>query len=189
MRRVPNGDPDRMLRPLIGRLDQVCAADLVERVPDRVCTLVTDFLQSPHVLDDLATRPLPGAGPHGLYFDERGRFSIVLYEWAPGGRSPIHDHWCWGAVAGIRGFEREDRFALAPDGHAVWMATSIFHPGDTTAFGAGTVAIHRVACEGPIAARSLHVYGGDISRTNLSSIDRVYEEVSIAAPIVTAARR
>lgn len=95
-----------------------------------------------------------------------GGCSLQVFVWAPGSRTPIHDHTSWGAYYCVAGTLREDRYARLDDGtqlnqahlRASWRRTW------SRADGVSTVApyaggIHRIANPTRRPAISLHLYG------------------------------
>ena len=178
------------IRPLVQRLEQ----GLIEAVggdPIRdASAALADYLTRPGVREWLAGGvPVDGGAIRPLWIDPGARFSILLYQWQPGAVTSIHDHWCWGTVAVIVGVEEETRYALAGPGLARQTSTHLLRPGEVISFPAGPDGIHRVACAGATPARSLHVYGGDVSQTGFSSIDRVYQEApAVVTPAIATLR-
>lgn len=169
------------LEPFIAQLERVLrAAGGV--APEITAQAVLDaFLAQPGCREWLAGLPIPSGRPSLLRVGTDGRFSVLLYQWEPNGRSTVHDHWCWGAVGAVAGVEEETRYALAGPGQARRLFSRLLRPGASATFPAGPAGLHRVACHGEEPARSLHVYGGDLSTTGLSSIDRIYEEAGVTA--------
>ena len=163
--------------PLVQRLDFLFQADSGGDPRTSAHAALADYLSRPGIREWLSGGVLIEDGPiRPLWLDPRGRFSILLYQWRPGSLTSIHDHWCWGAVAVIAGIEEEIRYALTGPGLAHQTSRHLLQPGDLTSFPAGTGGIHRVACSGTLPARSLHIYGGDLSRSGFSSIDQIYQE-------------
>ena len=167
-----------LIQPLVQGLERVVATATGRDAARAARATLDAYLAEPGTLRWLADEMPVGEGPkRGLWFDALGRFSIVLYSWEPGAQTPIHDHWCWGAVAVVDGREEEARYRRCGPGLAYRTGTYVWRPGDSTAFPAGPQGIHRVACAGSTPARSLHIYGGDLSKTDISSIDLTYHEV------------
>lgn len=99
--------------------------------------------------------------------DEKG-YSIVVMTWAPGQRTPIHDHsgmWCvegvWGGSIDVQQYERTDS---GGDGIR-------FEPRNSYEAGVGSAGClippyeyHSIsnACDGTTAV-SLHIYGGEMA--------------------------
>lgn len=169
----------RRLEPLIDQLERVLGGSSI--APEIAAqAALDDFLARPGCREWLAGLSIPSERPSLLRVGTAGRFSVLLYEWRPGGRSTVHDHWCWGAVGAVAGVEEETRYALTGPGRARPLFSRLLRPGASATFPAGPAGLHRVACHGDQPARSLHVYGGDLSTTGLSSIDRIYDEVGAA---------
>ena len=47
-----------------------------------------------------------------LHCDPMERFSVVSFVWAPGQKTPVHDHTVWGMVGVMRGVEFCEEFSL-----------------------------------------------------------------------------
>ena len=101
---------------------------------------------------------------HLLWCDPLERFSVVSFVWAPGQKTPVHDHTVWGMVGVLRGEERCEEFTRDP-------ATGQVTPGASHPLPAGAVDrvsprvgdIHRVSnALTDRASVSIHVYGGNI---------------------------
>jgi len=101
---------------------------------------------------------------HLLWCDPLERFSVVSFVWAPGQKTPVHDHTVWGMVGVLRGEERCEEFTRDP-------ATGQVTPGASHPLPAGAVDrvsprvgdIHRVSnALADRASVSIHVYGANI---------------------------
>jgi len=101
---------------------------------------------------------------HLLWCDPLERFSVVSFVWAPGQKTPVHDHTVWGMVGVLRGEERCEEFTRDP-------ATGQLTPGASHPLPAGAVDrvsprvgdIHRVSnALADRASVSIHVYGANI---------------------------
>jgi predicted metal-dependent enzyme (double-stranded beta helix superfamily) len=99
-----------------------------------------------------------------LHVDPRQRFCIVSFVWAPGQRTPIHDHRVWGLIGMLRGAEDSQAFArdaqgrLRPDGAPVRLL-----PGQVESLSPAINDIHRVSnAHSDQVSVSIHVYGADI---------------------------
>ncbi len=97
-----------------------------------------------------------------LFRDPDSRFSVVSFVWAPGQRTPIHDHTVWGVVGMLRGSEISQPFRLS-NGRMVADREEQLDPGDVIALSPEKGDIHRVrnALADGISI-SIHAYGGDI---------------------------
>jgi len=119
--------------------------------------------------DDWLPESMAKCPPHGyaqnlLWCDPLERFSVVGFVWAPGARTPIHDHQVWGMVGMLRGSETSQRFKSDPE-------TGLLEKGDCTALAPGDVEIllpadgdiHQVTnALNDCGSISIHVYGGNI---------------------------
>ena len=176
--------------PLVQRLEQGLAEAEGRDAIRGASVALADYLARPGIREWLAGGiPIDEGSIRPLWIDPGARFSILLYQWQPGAVTSIHDHWCWGTVAVIVGVEEEAQYALAGPGLARQTSTHLLRPGEVTSFPAGPDGIHRVAGAGATSARSLHIYGGDVSQTGFSSIDRVYQEASAGVTPAVAALR
>jgi 3-mercaptopropionate dioxygenase len=93
-----------------------------------------------------------------LHLDPRERYSVVSFVWAPGQKTPIHDHTVWGMVGVMRGQElcREYGSGLALIGEHILTA------GDVDLVSPRIGDIHAVCNAGDCPAVSIHVYGANI---------------------------
>ena len=100
-----------------------------------------------------------------LYCDPLQRFSVVSFVWAPGQKTPIHNHTVWGLIGMLRGAEVSQKFALEA-GTNLWHAIEYpvaLEPGEVDAVSPDIGDIHQVA--NALTDRpsiSIHVYGGNI---------------------------
>lgn len=92
--------------------------------------------------------------------------SLQVFVWAPGARTPIHDHTSWGAYYCAVGSVLEDRYERLDDGAEPNRAhlRASWRRALRRADGASTVApyaggIHRIANPGSRPAISVHLYG------------------------------
>jgi predicted metal-dependent enzyme (double-stranded beta helix superfamily) len=129
------------------------------------------------------------------FLSPAGGCSLQVFVWAPGSRTPIHDHTSWGAYYCVAGSLLEDRYERLDDGtqlnrahlRAGWRRTL------RRADGASTVApyaggIHRIANSGSRPAVSVHLYGPrlgsldgrDYDPSHDYVCDRYESELSIA---------
>lgn len=99
-----------------------------------------------------------------LWCDPLERFSVVSFVWAPGQRTPIHDHTVWGMVGVLRGAEHCEEFHRD-------TSTGRLVAGHDHALPAGAIDlvsprigdIHRVSNALPDRPSvSIHVYGANI---------------------------
>jgi len=96
----------------------------------------------------------------------KGGCSLQVFVWAPGSRTPIHDHTSWGAYYCVVGSLLEDRYERVDDGtqlnhadlRAGWRRAWRRADGVSTV-GPYAEGIHRVANASGRPATSLHLYG------------------------------
>lgn len=149
------------------------------------------FAEGQPLLEDLVTHDdwLPEAfaqadagryQQHLLWCDPLERFSVVSFVWAPGQKTPIHDHTVWGMVGVLRGEERCEEFSHDP-------ATGRLVAGGSHPLPAGAVDrvsprvgdIHRVSnARTDRASVSIHVYGGNIGAVQRRVFDPATGAVS-----------
>ena len=95
-----------------------------------------------------------------------GGCSLQVFVWAPGSKTPIHDHTSWGAYYCVAGSVLEDRYERIDDGTQLNRAhlrpswRRVLHRTDR----ASTVApyaggIHRISNPSSRPAVSVHLYG------------------------------
>ncbi|AGZ35150.1 cysteine dioxygenase [Pseudomonas sp. SWI6] len=99
-----------------------------------------------------------------LHCDSRQRFSIVSFVWAPGQRTPIHDHRVWGLIGMLRGAEYSQGFARTEQGALVPAGEPVrIDPGHVEAVSPRIGDIHQVsnAFDDRVSI-SIHVYGANI---------------------------
>ncbi len=105
-----------------------------------------------------------------LYRDPAGRFSVVSFVWAPGQRTPIHDHRVWGLVGVLRGGEIAERY----DRHGGLRLTGSerLDRGAVDAVSPTVGDLHRVAnAFDDRTTISIHVYGADIGTVERATYD------------------
>jgi predicted metal-dependent enzyme (double-stranded beta helix superfamily) len=99
-----------------------------------------------------------------LHLDPGRRFSIVSFVWAPGQRTPIHDHRVWGLIGMLRG--AEDSQGFARDGHGRLRPAGApirLSPGLVESLSPSVNDIHQVSnAYDDRVSISIHVYGADI---------------------------
>jgi len=105
-----------------------------------------------------------------LHSDSLERFSVVSFAWAPGQKSPIHDHTVWGIVGVLRGAEFEQRYSRTNDGRFVEQGAPIrLGKGEVTAVSPAIGDYHRVSnALDDRPSVSVHVYGANIGAVERS---------------------
>jgi predicted metal-dependent enzyme (double-stranded beta helix superfamily) len=115
---------------------------------------------------ELGAAPAQGYAQYLVHCDPRQRFSLVSFVWAPGARTPIHDHTVWGMVGVMRGAENCYEYDPPRPGSAMRpRARHRLDMGKVDRVSPSIGDIHVV--ENALADRpslSIHVYGGDIGR-------------------------
>jgi predicted metal-dependent enzyme (double-stranded beta helix superfamily) len=113
-----------------------------------------------------------------LWGDPLERFSLVSFVWAPGQRTPVHDHTVWGLIGMLRGAEISTPYARAASagnggtpalvaGAATWL-----RPGMVEAVSPRIGDIHAVAnALEDQPSISIHLYGGNIGTIRRHAFD------------------
>jgi predicted metal-dependent enzyme (double-stranded beta helix superfamily) len=155
------------------RLVETAGAD-----EDRIFTegqpLLEELVAHDDWLPDAFAQPDAGRyQQHLLWCDPLERFSVVSFVWAPGQKTPVHDHTVWGMVGVLRGEERCEEFTRNP-------ANGQLAPGGSHPLPAGAVDrvsprvgdIHRVSnARTDQASVSIHVYGANIGAVRRHTFD------------------
>jgi predicted metal-dependent enzyme (double-stranded beta helix superfamily) len=122
---------------------------------------------------DCARAPAAGYCQYRLHCDSRNRYSVVSFVWAPGARTPIHDHTVWGMVGVMRGAETCYEYAWPQPGAPMVPTTQHrLEAGSVDKVSPRIGDIHVV--ENACADRpsiSIHVYGADIGRLQRHAFD------------------
>ena len=107
-----------------------------------------------------------------LYADPLERFSVVSFVWAPGQKTPIHNHTVWGILGQLRGEEKDTPYYRQVDGSFKAGKASICAPGNVDIVSPSTHDIHVVENSHlDQTSISIHVYGGNIGRIKRSVFD------------------
>ncbi len=135
-----------------------------QRIFDDGRRLLADLIQH----DDWLPGPFDAPHTDGyqqylLHCDPWERFSVMSLVFAPGQRTPVHDHTVWGMVGLMRGAERCEEYVnsreppglVARDEHAMT-------PGDIDVVSPRVGDIHKVFNSSDAPSVSIHVYGGNI---------------------------
>jgi predicted metal-dependent enzyme (double-stranded beta helix superfamily) len=111
-----------------------------------------------------ARAPAAGYSQYLLHCDPRERFCVVSFVWAPGARTPIHDHTVWGLVGVLRGAENCYEYDWPTPGRPMLAkARHRIEPGAIDRVSPRIGDVHVV--ENALADRpslSIHVYGANI---------------------------
>ena len=100
-----------------------------------------------------------------LYADPFDRFSVVSFVWAPGQKTPVHNHTVWGMVGQLRGEEKGTPYHEQSDGSYKPGTPIISYPGHVDTVSPNTHDIHEVANNHTDQTSiSIHVYGANIGK-------------------------
>jgi hypothetical protein len=124
--------------------------------------------RSLHSLAPVLTEGTQAGEPYASYrYDgANGAYSLQVFVWPPGSRTPVHDHSCWGAFCCLVGALREDRYERLDNSRRpnyarlrrIWWRIWQMGGGISTLLPyAG--GIHRVGNPADQPAISLHLYG------------------------------
>lgn len=158
--------PPRALDPLRYALDRAVArpGPVDETFFETVAQLLRPLTESRDWLPPEASR----AGSddyqrHMLVNDPAGRYAIGSFVWAPGQRTPIHDHRGWGGIiAVLDGALLAEDFLPRPDGTLEAQPPRLLQRGQVAWVSAATGDIHRLGNPATAGnAISVHVYGCD----------------------------
>jgi predicted metal-dependent enzyme (double-stranded beta helix superfamily) len=105
---------------------------------------------------------------HVLYADPLRRFTILALVWKAGQHTPVHGHTAWGAVGVHCGRLETRNYELIDTGGGLLACSETLYceavAGATAWVAPGLQDIHRLACNAPDGAVSIHVYGRDLTR-------------------------
>jgi predicted metal-dependent enzyme (double-stranded beta helix superfamily) len=152
-------------RDFVARFTSLVDAGADEpRIFDEGGALLADLVSHDDWLPDECAVPVPGAyRQYLLHCDPRERFSVVSFVWAPGVKTPIHDHTVWGMVGVMRGAELCHEFAQPADGPVRATGTHLCKPGDVDLVSPTVGDVHVVEnALGDAPSISIHVYGANI---------------------------
>jgi len=116
-------------------------------------------------LFDLLPSPGSTGTPSFRTLNETAEYSLQLFLWPAGSRTPIHDHTSWGVYVCLAGQLGEDRYQRVDDGaqpsrarlRRVWRTA--WRRGQQSILLPYEGGIHRVWNTQPTSAVSLHLYG------------------------------
>jgi predicted metal-dependent enzyme (double-stranded beta helix superfamily) len=160
------------LDPLVFSLRRLASS---ERAPRQIGEAVAEHIRTGGVDAEMWRELVADAGSAGLHREVRHAepaFSIQTVAWAPGERTPVHDHIAWCVVAVLAGTLTEWRF-LDRGSHLELADQMDFAAGRVDGF-APPGDIHAVHNPGREPAVSLHIYGADL-RGGLTSVRRNYD--------------
>jgi predicted metal-dependent enzyme (double-stranded beta helix superfamily) len=117
-------------------------------------------------LPDEFTKPHPQYyQQYLLYADPFDRFSVVSFVWAPGQKTPVHNHTVWGMVGQLRGEEKGTHYHQQSDGSYQAGTVVISSPGHVDTVSPNSHDIHEVANNhADEISISIHVYGANIGK-------------------------
>jgi predicted metal-dependent enzyme (double-stranded beta helix superfamily) len=145
-------------------LDQ--AATLSPALALRECTPLLPLLV-PHLAQRiaLAAKPAVGASPVFDTIAKTDGWSLELFRWPRGARTPIHDHTSWGIYVCLAGQLGEERYVRIDDGAQLSVARlrsewrTVWRVNEQSTLMPYDGGIHRVRSAGLSTAVSLHLYG------------------------------
>lgn len=168
----------RFVRGIEGLVDAGAGEPaLLREAADLLARLVAqdNWLPEPHA------RPDPMRyRQYLLYRDPAARFSVVSFVWAPGQRTPVHDHTVWGLVGVLRGAETAHRYVRRP-GRLERIASERLAAGSVDILSPAQGDIHLVENAVDAVTVSIHVYGADIGAVQRST----YAPDGTATPFVS----
>lgn len=129
----------------------------------------------PDLLSSVRLTRVCGGFTRNLIFGD-DQMSVWAIVWAPGARTPIHDHHCSCCFAVLQGVVREVWFDAIDGDRAIETARHHRTAGYIAAMMPSGPNIHQMLNEGPDEAVSIHIYGYD-HRMQASSIDREYQRI------------
>ncbi len=103
-----------------------------------------------------------------LHRDSVARFSVVIFVWGPGQRTPIHDHGVWGLVGVLRGAEISERYEKWGTGLRL-VGSDRLRAGAVDAVSPTIGDLHRVSNADDGVSVSIHLYGADIGEVRRST--------------------
>jgi predicted metal-dependent enzyme (double-stranded beta helix superfamily) len=134
-----------------------------ELAVEEATSLLEEIAFDPHLLDLLPKRG--SVAPTFRTLSEQREYSLQLFHWQPGSRTPIHDHSSWGVYVCLAGQLGEDRYQRLDDGSQ--PAQAMLRRGWRAEWARGERSIllpyeggiHRVWNSQATPAVSLHLYG------------------------------
>lgn len=161
----------RFVRAFTGLMETRPSEDIIL---DRGAALLAELVAEDDWLPDAYAVPDPEEyRQYLLHCDALERFCVGSFVWAPGQKTPIHNHTVWGLVGLLRGAEVAQDFDFAPDGTLVAGARRTLRPGAVLALSPRAGDIHRV--ENELLDRpsvSIHVYGANMSTVTRAIFER-----------------
>lgn len=162
------------LTDFVRRLTDDVSADRVSET-DMTCVVdaMTDLVADDSWLPDEYAVADPNIyRQYLLYCDPLERFSVVSFVWAPGQKTPIHDHTVWGVVGQLRGNESSQSYEIN-EGSAPTPIGEIdeFKPGDVMTVSPAEIDVHIVSNSSDDVAISIHCYGANIGKVNRHTFD------------------
>ncbi|HLY55226.1 MAG TPA: cysteine dioxygenase family protein [Stellaceae bacterium] len=125
-----------------------------------VAGALTGAIRDPDWIPFGLRQPSPtGYRRERLYEAPDGSFSIGCFVWAPGQRTPIHDHRGWGVVGVAFGTLESVSFFRTEAGRLVPSVTDFIPAGSCDWAHPAGGDIHRIGAAGGETAISIHVYG------------------------------
>ena len=124
-----------------------------------------------------------------LYHDPKDRFIFQVFSWAPGSRTPIHDHNTWGVMGIYQGVLEVSEYQVSSfytPQKVLLRRTNSFASakGDLVWLSYPDAEIHQLFTPSPSQSTlSLHVYGGTPKGTHHFYVERYYTGAECLATI------
>lgn len=167
-------DPMRPLREFVLAMSELADQQLQEsQLLPRVRQLMAQLIAR----DDWLPEPFAQAGgssyaQHLLHCDPRERFSVVSFAWAPGQKTPVHNHTVWGVIGVLRGCETCEEYERLPEGVRPLGHSHALRAGSIEAVSPTVGDWHRVGnAMSDRTSVSIHVYGANIGAVRRSMLD------------------
>lgn len=178
--------PGRRFEDFVSRFDALLRAgnDEARILKDGGALLQELVSHDDWLPEQYARAPESGYAQYLLHLDPAKRFSVVSFVWSPGVLTPVHDHTVWGIVGVLRGAEYCHEYDWPEGGRP--MARKASHrigPGEIDTVSPTVGDVHAV--ENALKDRpsiSIHVYAGDIGRTERHVFD---PQTGAARPFVS----
>jgi predicted metal-dependent enzyme (double-stranded beta helix superfamily) len=135
---------------------------------DAVSKQLAKMLADPKAIDDSLIRTSAERYTRTLlHRDPQQRFIVLLLAWAPGQKSPIHDHECWGAVGVYKGVLAETQYEKNAQGMLEGGATQLAKRGTLTTVNPPDTDLHTMSNPSKGVTVTVHVYGRDMTEANV----------------------
>lgn len=162
------------LREFVMGATRIVATSADEReTVDAVRPLLAELIRVDDWLPESCAAPVDKMyGQYLLHCDPLERFSLVSFVWAPGQKTPIHDHTVWGLIGMLRGAEISTSYTLSEEGLRACGEPARLAPGEIDHVSPSEGDIHQVS--NALADRvsiSIHLYGANIGAVRRNTYD------------------